>query len=74
MQAAVLPEKLSVDEQTIMFHGPSKLKSRIKYKKPVIVSSVIPSVQMDTQLHSIFVTGQHQKHTLIQDSQHYMLE
>ena len=33
MQAAVLPEKLSVDEQTIMFHGSSKLKSRIKYKK-----------------------------------------
>ena len=33
IQAAVLPEKLSVDEQTIMFHGSSKLKSRIKYKK-----------------------------------------
>ena len=33
IQAAVLPEKLSVDEQTIQFHGASKLKSRIKYKK-----------------------------------------
>ena len=74
MQAAVLPEKLSVDEQTIMFHGSSKLKSRIKYKKPVMASSVIPSVQMDTQSYSIIVTNRHQKHTLIQDSQHYMLE
>ena len=27
IQAAVLPEKLSVDEQTIMFHGSSSLKS-----------------------------------------------
>ena len=33
IQAAVLPERLSVDEQTIQFHGASKLKSRIKYKK-----------------------------------------
>jgi len=33
IQAAVLPERLSVDEQTIMFHGASKLKARIKYKK-----------------------------------------
>ena len=33
IQAASLPENLSVDEQTIMFHGMSKLKSRIKYKK-----------------------------------------
>ena len=30
LQAAVLPEKLSVDEQTIQFHGASKLNSRIK--------------------------------------------
>ena len=33
IQAPVLPEKLSVDYQTIMFHGSSKLKSRIKNKK-----------------------------------------
>ena len=33
IQAASLPENLSVDEQTIAFQGMSKLKSRIKYKK-----------------------------------------
>ena len=33
MQAIHLPEKISCDEQTIGFHGSSKHKSRIKYKK-----------------------------------------
>ena len=74
IQAVILPEKLSVDEQTIMFHGSSKLKSRIKYKKTVMGFSVIPSVQMDTQLRFIFAISQHQKHTLIKDSHHYIPE
>ena len=43
IQAAVLPEKLSVDEQTTMFHGTSKLKACIKYKKQVTDFSVIIS-------------------------------
>ena len=33
IQEAVLPAKLGVDEQTIQFHGASKLKSHMKHKK-----------------------------------------
>jgi len=49
IQAAVLPEKLSVDEQTIMFHGTSKLKSRIKCKKWAMAFNAIAFAAMDTQ-------------------------
>ena len=33
MQAMVLPEYISADEQTIGFHGASEFKSRITFKK-----------------------------------------
>ena len=33
IQAAILTEKLSVDEKTIIFHETSKLKVQIKYKR-----------------------------------------
>ena len=39
VQATQLPERLSVDKQTIMFHGASKSKTRIKYKKTYNLSS-----------------------------------
>ena len=61
IQAAVLPKRLSVDEQTIMFHGDSKLKACINTKKWVIYFSVIPFVQMETLSPSFFVISLIQK-------------